>query len=160
MKNFTEVYKNSKKEVLEQRATIIENQKVAVIKALKEMYMITGKVTELPKKMQDEMTRRVLEYWNPRTGLTKAGNQLLTENKIIINQRSTKPDIKLYIETQVKVHFNSIVEAYRNSNVDGVIEAFKTDLFNKTNRRIQDKFIKDTVWGLLESRFREGQLFI
>lgn len=160
MKNFTEVYKNSKHEVLAQRAALVEAQKVEVIKALKEMYMVTGKVTELPKKMQDEMTRRVLEYWNPKSGLTKAGQTLLTEKKIFINSRSTKEDIKLYIESQVRTHYNTIVEAYRNSNVDAVTEAFKCDLFEKTNRRITDKFIKETVWKLLESRFREGELFL
>lgn len=160
MKNFTEVYKNSKTEVLEQRKAVVEAQRIEVVKALKEMYMVTGKITDLPKKMQDEMKARILEYWKPKVGLTKAGQHLLTENKICINSRSGKEDIRLYIESQVKMNFNSIVEAYRNSNVDAVTEAFKTDLFNKTGRRIVDKFIKDTVWNLLESRFREGELFL
>lgn len=160
MKSFNEVYRNSKKEVLEQKAAIIETQKVAVVKAIKEMYMVSGKITDLPKAMQQEMANRVLEYWDPKFGLTKAGARLLNENVITLNTRSSKDDLRLYIEHQVKAHHNAIVEAYRNSNVDAVVEAFKEDLYVKTNRRINESFIKNTVWNIISNKFKEGSLFI
>ena len=51
MKSFSTVYKNSRKEVLDARAALYESQKVAVINVLKETYMITGNMSDLPKNV-------------------------------------------------------------------------------------------------------------
>lgn len=159
MRNYNDVCKDSKQEVLKQKAQILETQKVAVINALKEMYMITGKVSQLPIAMQEEMKNRVLEYWNPKTGLTKSGVKLLNEKEITINKQSKKEDLRLYIESQVKKHYRVIIESYRNQNVQAVLEAFKEDILTKTGRNINENFINNTVWNLVENRIKLGQDF-
>lgn len=159
MRSYNDVCKDSKQEVLEQKAQILETQKAAVITALKEMYMVTCKMSQLPTEMQEEMKRRVLEYWDPKTGLTKSGVKLLTEKEITINKQSTKDDFKLYIEKQVKKHYRVIIEAYRNQNVQSVVEAFKEDLLVKTGRHINERFINNTVWNLISDRIKMGQDF-
>lgn len=159
MKNFNEVYRNSKVEVLAKKQELIESQKVSIITALKEMYMITGKITDLPKDMQIEMKKRVLEYWDPKTGITKAGTKLLNEREITLSENSKRPDIKMYIGMQVQKHYTAIAEAYRNSNVDVVIDAFKEDLYAKTKKHINEKFIKNTIWKLIEENFKNGTIF-
>lgn len=156
MRNYNQVCKDSKQEVLQQKAAILETQKVAVINALKEMYMITGKISSLPYELQEEMKTRVLEYWNPKTGLTKSGVRLLNEREIVINKKSSKDDLRLYIEKQVKKHYQTILESYRNQNVTAVVDAFKEDLLLKTGRNINENFINNTVWKLLEDRFKLG----
>lgn len=156
MRNYNQVCKDSKQEVLQQKAAILETQKVAVINALKEMYMITGKISSLPYELQEEMKTRVLEYWSPKTGLTKAGVRLLNEQEIVINKKSSKDDLRLYIEKQVKKHYQTILESYRNQNVTAVVDAFKEDLLLKTGRNINENFINNTVWKLLEDRFKLG----
>lgn len=156
MRNYNQVCKDSKQEVLQQKAAILEAQKVAVINALKEMYMITGKISSLPYELQEEMKTRVLEYWSPKTGLTKSGVRLLNEREIVINKKSSKDDLRLYIEKQVKKHYQTILESYRNQNVTAVVDAFKEDLLLKTGRNINENFINNTVWKLLEDRFKLG----
>ena len=156
MRNYNLVCKDSNQEVLQQKAAILETQKVAVINALKEMYMITGKISSLPYELQEEMKTRVLEYWSPKTGLTKAGVRLLNEQEIVINKKSSKDDLRLYIEKQVKKHYQTILESYRNQNVTAVVDAFKEDLLLKTGRNINENFINNTVWKLLEDRFKLG----
>lgn len=156
MKSFNTVYKNSRKEVLDARAALYESQKVAVINVLKETYMITGNMSNLPKNVQKEMATKVLEYWSPKTGLNSAGVKLLTENEITLSPRSTKNDIKLYIEKQVKKHLNAITEAYRTSNVTAVTEAFKEDIEPQICKTIKDTFINNTVWELIANRIKEG----
>lgn len=159
MRSYNDVCKDSKQEVLEQKAQILETQKVAVINALKEMYMITGKMSQLPTAMQEEMKKRVLEYWNPKTGLTKSGAKLLSEKEITITKQSTKDDFRLYIEKQVKKHYKVILESYRNQNVQAVVEAFKDDIFVKTGRHLNERFINNTVWNLISDRIKLGQDF-
>lgn len=156
MKSFSTVYKNSKKEVLEQKAALIESQKVSIINALKETYMITGNMSDLPKEMQKDMANKVLEYWNPKTGINTAGLKLLTENEITLSPKSTKADIKLYIEKQVKKHLPVITEAYRTSNVSAVTEAFKEDIEPKVRKTIKETFINNAVWDLISSRIKNG----
>ena len=63
MKSFTTVYNNSRKRVIEAREKLYESQKVAVINVLKENYMITGNLTDLPVDKQKEMSKRLMEYW-------------------------------------------------------------------------------------------------
>ena len=118
--------------------------------------MITGKISSLPYELQEEMKTRVLEYWSPKTGLTKSGVRLLNEREIVINKKSSKDDLRLYIEKQVEKHYQTILESYRNQNVTAVVDAFKEDLLLKTGRNINENFINNTVWKLLEDRFKLG----
>ena len=97
MKSFSTVYNKSKKQVLEAREKLYESQKVAVINVLKETYMITGNMSDLPADQKKEMAKKVFEYWSPKTGINKAGIKLLNENMITLSPNSTKEDIRLYI---------------------------------------------------------------
>jgi hypothetical protein len=48
------------------------------------------------------------------------------------------------------------MEAYRRMDVDSVTQAFSEDMKNKTGRNINKQFIKNTVWNLIENRFKNG----
>jgi hypothetical protein len=50
MKSFNSVYNKSKKQVLDAKTKLYESQKLAIIKVLKEAYMITGNMSDLPEK--------------------------------------------------------------------------------------------------------------
>lgn len=156
MKSFSTVYNNNKKEVLAARASLYESQKVQIVNVLKEEYMITGNISDMPMDVQREMAAKVLEYWSPKTGINKAGIKLLTENEITLNPRSKKEDIKLYIEKQVKKHLEAITEAYRNSNVSAVTEAFKEDIEPQIKKTLKESFINNTVWEIVSNRIKNG----
>ena len=158
MRSFNQVYTTSKKEVLAQKKQILESQRIAVVKAIKEMYMVTVPFKELPAHDLEVLKNKVLEYWSPTTGLNKAGERLLNENEITINKNSNKDDLRLYIERQVKKHLPVILEAYRRCDVASVVDAFKEDIRLKTARNVNENFIRNTVWNLIEDKFKTGSL--
>lgn len=156
MKSFSTVYNNSKKQVLEAREKLYESQKVAVINVLKETYMITGNMSNLPADQKKEMAKKVFEYWSPKTGINKAGIKLLNENMITLSANSTKDDIRLYIEKQTKKNLVAITEAYRFGNGKYVVETFKSDIEPAVGKKLKENFITNTVWNLISNRIKLG----
>ena len=61
MKNFTTVYNNSRKQVLAERQAMYEAQKISIVNVLKENYMITKPISELPMDAQKEFAQKLLE---------------------------------------------------------------------------------------------------
>lgn len=157
MKSFSTVYNNSKKQVLEAREKLYESQKTAIINALKESYMITGNITNLPLNKQKEMAKKVYEYWSPKTGINKSGIKLLNENMITLSDNSTKDDVRLYIQKQTKKNLIAITEAFRQGNVQTVVSTFKDDIEAATGKKVKESFITDTVWDLVQNRIKMGQ---
>ena len=157
MKSFTTVYNNSKKQVLEAREKLYESQKTAIVNALKESYMITGKITDLPVAKQKEMAKKVYEYWSPEKGINNAGIKLLNEDMITLSEKSTKDDVRLYIQKQTKKNLILITEAFRQGNVQHVVSTFKDDIENATGKKVKESFITDTVWDLVQNRIKMGQ---
>ena len=156
MKNFTTVYNNSKKQVLAERAAMYESQKVAIVNVLKQNYMITGNISDLPADQQKVFATRLLEYWSPKTGIKKEGVKLLNENELTLSPSSNKEDIKLYIEKQVKKHLVAMTEAYRQNNANMVIEAIKSDVEPKIHKTLKESFVNNTVWNLISDRIKFG----
>lgn len=156
MRKFTSVYEDSKKEFLIQKAALYEQQKQAIVSVLKEQYMITGKVQDQSPETQRFLAERLLEYWSPKNGIKKNGIKLLNENEIVLTPNSTKTDIKLYIEHQVKKHIEVITEAYRNNNIFAVTESFKDSIEPRIHKELKETFINDTVWNIIETRIKNG----
>ena len=144
MKSFSTVYNKSKKQVLEAREKLYESQKVAVINVLKETYMITGNMSDLPADKKKEMAKKVFEYWSPKTGINKAGIKLLNENMITLSPNSTKEDIRLYIQKQTKKNLVAITEAFRSGNGNVVVETFKNDIEPAVGKTLKESLIKDS----------------
>ena len=156
MKSFSSVYNKSKKQVLEAREKLYESQKVAVINVLKETYMITGNMSDLPADQKKEMAKKVFEYWSPKTGINKAGIKLLNENMITLSPNSTKEDIRLYIQKQTKKNLVAITEAFRSGNGNVVVETFKNDIEPAVGKTLKESFITNTVWNLISNRIKFG----
>ena len=156
MKSFSTVYNKSKKQVLEAREKLYESQKVAVINVLKETYMITGNMSDLPADQKKEMAKKVFEYWSPKTGINKAGIKLLNENMITLSPNSTKEDIRLYIQKQTKKNLIAITEAFRSGNGNVVVETFKNDIEPAVGKTLKENFITNTVWTLISERIKFG----
>ena len=156
MKNFNTVYNDSKAQVLKERAAMYESQKVAIVNVLKQNYMITGNISDLPADQQKQFATRLLEYWSPKTGIKKEGIKLLNENELTLSPASNKEDIKLYIEKQVKRHLVAMTEAYRQNNGNAVIEAIKADVEPKIHKTLKESFVNNTVWNLISDRIKFG----
>ena len=156
MKSFSTVYNKSKREVLEAKAALYESQKAAIINVLKETYMITGKISDLPQKTQNAMLSRLLEYWSPKTGINKAGIKLLNENMITLSPNSTKADITLYIQKQTKKNLVAITEAFKTNNGNVVVQTFKQDIEPMIGKGLKESFITNVVWDIVSNRIKLG----
>ena len=133
MKNFTTVYNNSRKQVLAERQAMYEAQKISIVNVLKENYMITKPISELPMDAQKEFAQKLLEYWSPKTGINKAGVKLLNENELTLSPRS-----------------------YRQNNVQAVTEAFKLDIEPMIHKTLKETFVNNTVWEIISNRIKLG----
>lgn len=156
MKSYSQVYNNSKAEVLEQRNALIESQKTAVVNVLKENYMITGKMKDLSPEKKAEMLKKLLEYWNPKTGINAAGIKLLNENMITLSPNSTSADIRLYIQKQTKKNLLQITECFRMNRRDAVVESFNDEIKPMIGKKVKEKVIIDTVWEIIAPRIKAG----
>lgn len=156
MKSFNSVYNESKKEVIAQRNALYESQKVAIVKVLKENYMITKPISELSKDMQNMLTKKLLEFWSPKTGINKAGVRLLQENEMTLTPQSNKTDIKMYIERQCRKHLEAITEAYRRNDIKSITDAFKTDIEPQICKTLKETYINDTIWPIISERIKLG----
>lgn len=157
MRTYSQVYNQSKKEVLDARQAVFEKQKIAVTNVLKEEYMIRGKISEMSKKDKEMMMKRLLEYWNPKTGLNASGVKLLNENVITLSKDSNKEDLKLFINKQTKKNLDQIIECFRLGRQDIIVESFNDEVKQMTGRTLKADFILDTVWGLV-GRFIKGSV--
>ena len=156
MKSFSSVYNKSKKQVLEARENLYNSQKDTIINVLKETYMITCNMSDLPLDKKREMAKKVLEYWSPKTGINKAGIKLINENMITLSKNSTKEDIKLYIQKQTKKNLITIKEAFCNGNGNVVVETFKKDIEPTIGKKLKESFIMNTVWNLISDKIKLG----
>lgn len=156
MKSFNSVYNESKKEVIAQRNALYESQKVAIVKVLKENYMITKPISELSKDMQNMLTKKLLEFWSPKTGINKAGARLLQENEMTLTPQSNKTDIKMYIERQCRKHLEAITEAYRRNDIKSITDAFKADIEPQICKTLKETYINDTIWPIISERIKLG----
>lgn len=156
MRSYSQVYNQSKKEILDRKKEMFEQQKVAIVNVLKEEYMITGKVSALPKNEQAKMAKRLAEYWSPKTGINAAGVRLLNENIITLSSNSTAADVALYIQKRTKKNFEAIVECFRAGKQKIVVEEFRNEIKPMINKNLKESFIIDNVWSIIGKRMKEG----
>ena len=156
MKSFAHVYNNSKKQVLDEKARLYESQKAAVVKVLKENYMITTPISSLPMDEQKDFAKKLFQYWSPKTGINRAGQKLISENEITLTPSSNKADIKLYIEKRTRQHIDVITNAYRQNNISAVMESFKNDIEPMIQKTLKESFVNNIVWDIVEHRIKTG----
>lgn len=156
MKSYSQVYNRSKAEVLARRKAVFDSQKEALVNVLKENYMITGKISDLPKEQKQKMALKLAEYWSPKTGINAAGIRLLNEDVITLSKNSTPDDVKLFVVKQTKKNLQQITESFRMGRADAVVETFRDEIAKSVGRKPKEKFILDTVWGIVGSRIKNG----
>lgn len=156
MRSYSQVYNQSKKKILDEKKALIEQQKVAVVNVLKEEYMITGKVDDLPAAEKKRMAERLAEYWSPKNGLNQNGIRLINESIITLSPQSKKRDVEVYIQKCVKKNLVEIVECFRAGKQDLVVESFQKDIKPMIGKCPNRDFIIDTIWALIGKKMKTG----
>ena len=156
MRSYNQVYNQSKKEILDRKKNMFEQQKVAIVNVLKEEYMITGKMSELPQNEKVKMAKRLAEYWSPKTGINANGVRLLNENVITLSSNSTASDIQIFIQKRTKKNLEAIVECFRAGKQKIVVEEFRKEIGPMIGKTLKESFIIDSVWGIIGNRIKQG----
>lgn len=156
MLNFNQVYNNSKQQILEKNKQLYNKQKEEVVNVLKEMYVIKGKISDLPKDKQTILMKKLLEYWSPKTGIKKSGIKLINENRLTLTQNSTNVDVKKYIKIETKRNFDSITEAFKNNKGDLVVESFRNNITKQVKRDINVKGIKNIICDTISEVYKQN----
>lgn len=156
MRSYNQVYNQSKKEILDRKKNMFEQQKVAIANVLKEEYMITGKMSDLPQDEKVKMAKRLAEYWSPKTGINANGVRLLNENVITLSLNSTASDIQLFIQKRTKKNLEAIVECFRAGKQKIVVEEFRKEIGPMIGKTLKESFIIDSVWGIIGNRIKQG----
>ena len=156
MRSYNQVYNQSKKEILDRKKNMFEQQKVAIVNVLKEEYMITGKMSDLPQDEKVKMVKRLAEYWSPKTGINANGVRLLNENIITLSSNSTVSDIQLFIQKRTKKNLEAIVECFRAGKQKIVVEEFRKGIGPMIGKTLKESFIIDSVWGIIGNRIKQG----
>lgn len=156
MKTYTEAYRDSKKRILESKKAILESQKHVIVEAMKTVYGISGKISDMPRNQQASMAKRLYEYWDPSTGITKAGKALLNESTIELNKNSQDNDIIKFIELETKKNKEKIISAFKNGTSNAVINTFKEAIYKKTEKKVKDDSIRNQVWRWIEEDMKKG----
>lgn len=154
MKSFNTVYNNSKKYVLNERNKVLTEERKKVVNILKEEYMISGDILSLPKTKQNNLAKKVLEYWQPKKGLTKAGKKLIEGHIINLTPLSDNNDIKKYIQNETKKNIGQVIEMFKTDNVKLLIESFKADIEPKVQKILLSESIRDIVWNIIKDKIK------
>ena len=157
MRTYSQVFNQSKKEVLDQRKAVFEKQKIAVVNVLKENYCIDGKIDDLPKEEKDKMLKRLLEYWSPKTGINDRGVKLIQESIIVLSENSTADDVRAYIKKRAYRNAQQMIECFRAGRQDLIVEMFNEEVKPLMGKPLKDKFIINTVWDVVSRRIKNGK---
>lgn len=158
MKSYNAVLNKHKKAVLEQKQTIINDQKNRILEALKLDNFYSGKITDLPKSQQDKYLKDLLEYWKPKTGLTKAGERYLRNGMTSLNENSNSHDVKKYILKHITLHESEYINAFKNGQAKQIVEALQADIEGKTKKKLSYTSTFNVVYNAIEDKFKYAMM--
>lgn len=154
MRGFNQVLNESKQEVLSARQTKIDNERVAILEAVKTDYMITSKFKELPVSEQQKLKSIILEYWNPKTGLTSKGLKFLNEGESTLTKDSDINDVKHFIEKTVKRDIDEYLKASYNGTGKQIVSKLQKEVESMIGKRIKYQFVLDNVVEVITPKLK------
>ena len=158
MKSYNVVINKNKKLVLEQKQYIIDSQKKQILEALKLDEFYSGKITDLPKSKQERYLKQLLEYWHPKTGLTKAGEKYLKSGVIVLNENSDSYDVRKYILKQVTLNEQEFIEAFKNNEAKEIVESLQSTIESKIMKKLSSKAVFNLVYEAIEDKFKSEMM--
>lgn len=100
MRSFKDVYKSSKESVREAQNAQIALQRQEILAAMSNVYGVKNFST-LNESEKAKYKGLLLEYWNPKTGMTKKGKLLIKESQKTIFPASSQDEIKEYFQNEI-----------------------------------------------------------
>lgn len=154
MRDFNQVLNESKTEVLAAKKAKIDNERIAILEAVKTDYMITSKFKELPTSEQQKLKSVILEYWNPKTGLTSKGVKFLNEGESTLTKDSDAKDVKRFIEKTVKRDIDNYLKASYNGTGKQIVTKLQKEIESMVGKRIKYQFVLDAVVEVITPKLK------
>lgn len=154
MRKFEEVLNESKQDVLAAKQNKIASEKAAILEAVKTDYMITSKFKDLSKTEQLKLKSVILEYWNPKTGLTSKGVKFLNEGESVLTKDSDSNDVKRYIIKSVKKDIESYLKASYNGTGKAEVTKLQKSIESMIGKRIKYEFVLNTVIEVITPKLK------
>ena len=154
MRDFYQVLNESKNEVLMAKQNRIKAEQTAILEAVKTEYMITSKIKELPVSEQNKLKTLILEYWNPKSGLTAKGAKYLNEGASTLTKDSDSNNIKRYIEKAVKSNIDEYLKASYNGTGKQLITKLQKEVESMISKRIKYQFVLDAVIAIITPKLK------
>ena len=109
MKKFNEAYEQSKKTITESRQQQIDREHALVVESVKREFGVTDfkTVSDFEK---NELRSIILEYWDPKNGLTEKGRNYIDNGVSALNESSSPETIKRHLINQASVYLRQWVD--------------------------------------------------
>ena len=154
MRDFNQVLNESKREVMLSKKEKIDSEKRAVLEAIKTDYMITSKFKDLNLPDKLKFKSIILEYWNPKTGLTSKGVKFLNEGEMALNKDSQADDVKKFIAKDVKKSIEDFIKATYNGTGKKLVMDLQKKIESQTKKRIKYQFVLDAVMEVISPKLK------
>ena len=109
MKKFDEAYNQSKKVVTESKQQQIDREHALVVESVKNEFGVTDfrNVSDFEK---NEIRSIILEYWDPKSGLTEKGRNYIENGVTSVNESSSPESIKRKLISQSSSYLRQWVD--------------------------------------------------
>lgn len=136
-KTFKSALLESKQEVLAMRKTKISEEHKLILESVKEEYNIADFNT-LPKSEKKAMKSLILEFWNPKTGITNKGIKFINESVTTLTPDSTGEEIKKYVNALVNKNINTFLDTLQDpEKIKGLIDKVHQSIMQLTKKKIK-----------------------
>ena len=156
MKKFKSALLESKNEVLEMRKKKVSKEHKLILESVKDEYNVTD-FSLLPKDKKQAMKSLILEFWNPKTGITNKGIKFINESVTTLTPDSTGEDIKKYVNALVNKNINTFLQSIQNpEKIKRLIDKVHNSIMDMTKKKIKReqlaRLIQDTLAPAMKKR--------
>ena len=156
MKKFKSALLESKDEVLAMRKKKVSKEHKLILESVKDEYNVTD-FSLLPNNKKKAMKSLILEFWNPKTGITNKGIKFINESVTTLTPDSTGDDIKKYVNALVNKNINTFLQSIQNpKKIKGLIDKVHQSIMEMTKKKIKReqlaRIIQDTLAPAMKKR--------
>lgn len=149
MKSFSTAYHISRKENKAEKETLIEQEHIKIVAAMKHEFGINnfGTLTEAEKKSYRSMLN---EMWTRENGLTEKGIKFLTESVAPLTKDSTTEQIEKQFKKEVKANIIALVATLNSAtpSFEAASKAKKT-IEDQIGHKISSKDCKTWMYEVM-----------
>jgi len=155
MKSYNSVYKDERKNAINEQKSAVDKDRAKLIAAIKKGYCVDD-FSSLDESTRAKFRNIINEMWNKETGLTEKGLAFVNEAASVLTELSTEEDIHKYVTRSLKANKEEILQKVATekeckvlSNIKRNVEA---DTKKKLSKKLYMKWIGEVIVPLLSKK--------